>query len=112
MHLDEERMNRAAQYFVGEHDFAAFATADKRKGSTVRIIYNCQVARTGDELTITVTGNGFLYNMVRIISGTLIQVGLNKTEPEEIIEMLEKKDRKLSGVTAPPNGLTLYEIFY
>ena len=110
--LDEQKMAQAAQYFVGRHDFAAFAASDRREGSTVRELSQCDVVREGEIITITVSGKGFLYNMVRIIAGTLIEVGRGLREADSIPATLESKDRKQAGVTAPANGLMLYRVFF
>lgn len=110
--LDVDAMNGAARLFVGRHDFASFTTADRRRGSTVRNIFACDASGAGEEITVTVEGDGFLYNMVRIIAGTLIEVGLGKRDAESIKKALETRDRTLAGVTAPANGLTLKEVYY
>ncbi|HOV69594.1 MAG TPA: tRNA pseudouridine(38-40) synthase TruA [Clostridia bacterium] len=110
--LNVDAMNKAAQLFVGKHDFVSFSASDRRKGSTVRTIYTCQVSGTGEEITVTVKGDGFLYNMVRIITGTLIEVGLGKRDLDSIKKALETRDRTLAGITAPANGLTLKEVYY
>ena len=110
--LDEKRMQDAAAYFVGEHDFKSFCSAGAVVESTVRTIFDMQVYREGKEIMIRVTGNGFLYNMVRIMAGTLIEVGRGNIEPSEIKRILEKRNRGAAGPTAPAEGLTLcrYEI--
>ena len=105
--LDEKRMNQAAAYFVGEHDFTSFCNVESQAISHVRTIISAKVERIDDEIIITIVGNGFLYNMVRIIAGTLMQVGRGKNEPEDIKRMLEAKDRIAAGPTAPPQGLLL-----
>ena len=110
--LDIEKMKEACQYFVGEHDFASFCAAGSQVESTVRTIYALHVEKAGELLTISVTGNGFLYNMVRIIAGTLLKVGSGAIAPEEISGIIEGKDRALAGPTAPAKGLTLVEIRY
>ena len=110
--LDVEKMSRAAVYLEGEHDFKSFCCVRTQTETTVRKIYSLDVDRKGDEILITVTGNGFLYNMVRIIAGTLIQVGKGKFNPEYVKEMLDAKDRTQAGQTAPPQGLTLMKIEY
>lgn len=106
--LDEKRMQQAAEYLVGEHDFQSFCAAGTVVETTVRTIYKAKVYREGNEIVIRVTGNGFLYNMVRIIAGTLIEVGRGSIEPEQMQEILEKRDRSAAGPTAPACGLTLY----
>lgn len=110
--LDLEKMNEACKYFLGEHDFASFCATGSQVESTVREIYDLHVKKDGDLLTISVTGNGFLYNMVRIIAGTLLKVGGGHISPEEIEKIIEGKNRSLAGPTAPAKGLTLVEIRY
>ena len=110
--LDVDKMNEACAHFIGEHDFASLCAAGSQVESTVREIYDLHVEKSGDLLTISVTGNGFLYNMVRIIAGTLMKVGTGHILPEEIPGILEAKDRKMAGPTAPARGLTLVQIQY
>ena len=110
--LDVDQMNAACAHFVGEHDFASLCAAGSQVESTVREIYDLHVEKSGDLLTISVTGNGFLYNMVRIIAGTLLKVGGGHILPEEIPGIIEAKDRKEAGPTAPAKGLTLVQIRY
>ena len=110
--LDVEQMNRAASAFIGRHDFAAFCAAGSSVSSTVRTIFYCQAEREGDVVKIFVTGDGFLYNMVRIIAGTLMAVGLGKLLPETLPGIIEGGDRRQAGQTAEPQGLTLLEIYY
>lgn len=110
--LDAERMRQAAEYLVGEHDFASFCSAGSQAETTVRRIYGLSVERSGEEILIRVTGSGFLYNMVRIIAGTLMEAGCGRMEPERMKEILEAKDRAAAGPTAPACGLTLTEIRY
>lgn len=110
--LDVERMNLAASALVGRHDFAAFCAAGSSVSSTERTIFDCHVEREGDVVKILVTGDGFLYNMVRIIAGTLMAVGLGKLPPDRMTGILESKDRRCAGQTAEPQGLTLMEISY
>ena len=110
--LNVEKMNEACKYFLGEHDFASFCAAGSQVESTVREIYDLHVKKDGNLLTISVTGNGFLYNMVRIIAGTLLKVGGGHILPEEIERIIDGKDRQLAGPTAPAKGLTLVEIRY
>lgn len=114
-HLDRtaiERMNTAAGHLVGEHDFAAFQAQGSPVATTVRRITYCEVHRDGDEVLITVRADGFLYNMVRIIVGTLVDVGIGRTEPGEIPTILRSCDRTRAGMTAPPEGLYLHRVFY
>ena len=110
--LSLERMRRAADYLKGTHDFKSFCSAQTTVEDTVRTIYELEVEQSGDLFTIRVRGNGFLYNMVRIIAGTLAGVGRGYFEPGEVERMLEEKDRTKAGVTAPPQGLTLVGIEY
>jgi tRNA pseudouridine38-40 synthase len=110
--LDVEKMRRAAQYLVGEHDFKSFCSVNTQAETTVRTIYSCTVEKEGEIIKIRVQGNGFLYNMVRIIAGTLVEVGAGKREPEEILAMLEARDRQSAGPTAPACGLTMIGIDY
>lgn len=110
--LDVEKMQKACAYFIGEHDFTSFCAAGSQVESTVRTIYDLHVEKNGELLTISVTGNGFLYNMVRIIAGTLIKVGSGCILPEEIEKIIEGRNRSLAGPTAPAKGLTLVRIRY
>uniref|UniRef100_UPI003FF045BD tRNA pseudouridine(38-40) synthase TruA n=1 Tax=Coprococcus sp. TaxID=2049024 RepID=UPI003FF045BD len=110
--MDIERMNQAAAYLVGEHDFKSFCSAGAQVQTTVRTIYAVNVTKEDDMVHIRITGNGFLYNMVRIIAGTLMQVGTGLMEPERVKEILEARDRSKAGPTAVAKGLTLVEIRY
>lgn len=110
--MDIERMNQAAAYLVGEHDFKSFCSAGAQVQTTVRTIYAVNVTKEDDMVYIRITGNGFLYNMVRIIAGTLMQVGTGLMEPEQVKEILEARDRSKAGPTAVAKGLTLVEIRY
>lgn len=110
--LDIARMQAAARYLEGEHDFQSFCAAGAQVKTTVRTIYELTVEKEGDLIVIRITGNGFLYNMVRIIAGTLMKVGMGEWEPERMTEILEGRDRKLAGPTAPAKGLTLMEIHF
>ena len=106
-------MQEGASYLVGEHDFKSFSTYKPEVESTVRTIYSLTVNRSEDDvITIRIQGNGFLYNMVRIIAGTLIRVGGGYYPPEHVKTILEGKNRELAGETARPEGLTLVEIRY
>ena len=105
--LDADKMQEAAAYLVGEHDFKSFCSAGGQAESTVRTIHSLQVMREEEEIIIRVTGNGFLYNMVRIIAGTLIEAGKGIWEPEHIKDILSAKDRAAAGPTAPACGLML-----
>lgn len=110
--LDTAKMQRAAAYLVGEHDFKSLCTHKTDVDNTVRTIYSADVIKENDEILIRITGNGFLYNMVRIIVGTLLRVGSGYYEPEYMKELLEARDRQAAGETAPPQGLTLVKIDY
>lgn len=110
--LDVKAMRQAAQYLVGEHDFKSFCSAKTQVTETVRTIYDLKVLKEDQMISIFVQGNGFLYNMVRIIAGTLIEVGLHRKNPEEIQKMLNQKDRQIAGPTAPAKGLALMKIEY
>jgi tRNA pseudouridine38-40 synthase len=110
--LNIDHMREAASYLVGEHDFVSFCNVRTDVENTVRTIYALDILTNGNEITIRITGNGFLYNMVRIIVGTLIRVGRGLYTPTKVKEILEAKDRKAAGVTAPPHGLMLMEIHY
>ena len=112
MPLDEQKMKEAAEYIVGEHDFASFCSAGSQVESTVRTVYSLSVNKRDDVISIRITGNGFLYNMVRIIVGTLIKVGLGVYPPEHVKEIIEAKDRYVAGPKAPACGLTLVGIEY
>lgn len=105
--LDVSRMREAAAHLEGEHDFKSFCQAGAQVDSTVRTIYSLWVEEQGADLVIRVCGNGFLYNMVRIIAGTLIEVGQGKREPESMPEILAARKRSVAGPTAPAHGLML-----
>ena len=107
--IDIEKMKEAAAYIVGEHDFKSFCSIHTQAETTVRTITDLSVKREGRLITIRVTGTGFLYNMVRIIAGTLMEVGNGKYPPEHIKEILKHCDRSCAGPTAPARGLTLVE---
>ena len=110
--LNVNKMREAAKFFEGEHDFAAFKASGTSSKSSVRTIYKAEIIEDGERIKIELTGNGFLYNMVRIISGTLLDVGLEKLDPNKIPEIIESKDRKNAGKTLPPQGLYLVEVNY
>ena len=106
-------MRVAAKYFEGEHDFKAFKASGTSSKSSVRIIYKADVIKMpNNRIYIELTGNGFLYNMVRIIAGTLVDVGIGKINPEDIKNIINSKDRNLAGKTLPPNGLFLVDVQY
>lgn len=110
--LDAEKMDAAAKMLIGEHDFASFAASGFSSKTTVRTIYDAHVTRDGDRVTFEITGNGFLYNMVRIIAGTLLEIGGGKYPPEHMEKVLEAKNRSAAGPTAIARGLVLCEIRY
>lgn len=110
--LDENVLDRQAKHFVGTHDFASFCASGSSVKDTVRTIYGCSVIRRGDNVIFTVRGDGFLYNMVRIMVGTLLDTSRGKIEPDSIPKIIESKDRSTAGVTAPPCGLYLNKVFY
>ena len=113
MKLDIQKMQEAVKYFEGEHDFKAFKASGTSSKSSVRTIYKTEVIDAGNErIYIELTGNGFLYNMVRIIAGTLVEVGLGKIEPNEIKTIIESKKRENAGKTLPPQGLYLVNVEY
>lgn len=105
--LDVEKMRQAARYLEGEHDFKSFCQTSAQVETTVRTIYCAEIIEDGAELVVRVCGGGFLYNMVRIIVGTLLEVGQGKREPQDILKILEKRDRSAAGPTAPAHGLML-----
>ena len=105
-------MNKAAKAFIGEHDFIGFASSGYTVKTTVRTIYDLTVEKSGDLIKITVTGNGFLYNMVRIIAGTLCFAGCGKINPGDMADIINSCDRQRAGITAPPQGLFLTELYY
>ncbi len=110
--LDIEKMRQAAEILMGEHDFASFCANKKMKKSTVRIVDKLDITQKGDYLYFTVHGNGFLHHMVRILVGTLLEVGWGKRTVESMTELLEEKDRAKAGVTAPAQGLCLQSVDY
>ena len=107
-----ERMKEAAAFLIGEHDFKSFCANRKMKKSTVRKLYSIHFQESREELAIEFNGNGFLYNMVRILTGTLLEVGDGKRQPEDMKKILEGRDRSLAGPAAPARGLTLSEVQY
>ena len=110
--LDVDAMQKAADYLVGEHDFASFCASGSQAETTVRTIYSCQVNKVDDIITIRIQGNGFLYNMVRIIAGTLIKVGSKDIAPTDMQAIIEACDRSKAGPTAPACGLTMIGLEY
>ena len=105
--LDVDRMRQAAVLFEGEHDFKSFCQTGAQVESTVRTVYSLTVEEQGPDIVLRICGNGFLYNMVRIIAGTLMEVGRGKTAPDDIPSIIKAEDRALAGPTAPACGLTL-----
>ena len=106
-------MQKAIKFFEGEHDFKAFKSSGTSSKSSVRTIYKAEVKQmSNDKIWIELTGNGFLYNMVRIIAGTLVEVGLGKIKAEEINDIMESKRRENAGKTLPPQGLYLVNVEY
>lgn len=110
--LNVENMKKALRYFEGEHDFKSFKSSGTNNKSTVRVIYHAILKEDKDRIIIELTGNGFLYNMVRIIAGTLLDVGLGKIAPDSIPDIIESKDRTRAGKTLPPQGLFLVKVEY
>lgn len=110
--IDVDLMNEAAQHFVGTYDFSAFCAADAQVKSKVRTIYSASVKREGDLVKFRVCGNGFLYNMVRIMAGTLIYVNNGRIRPDEIPCIIKSCDRTKAGITAIPDGLYLNKVYY
>ena len=110
--LDIAAMARAAAYFPGSHDFAAFRASNCVARTTVRRIDSVDISREGTSITIDVVGGGFLKNMVRVMVGTLVDVGSGRFQPEHVLWLLQNPDRKKAGVTAPACGLCLMQVFY
>ncbi len=110
--LDIERMKSACKYFLGEHDFCAFMSSGSSVKTTVRTINELYIENNKDEIKIFISANGFLYNMVRIIVGTLIMVGIGKISDKDITDIIESKDRTKAGACVPANGLTLEKVYY
>ena len=111
--LDIEKMKQAVKYFEGEHDFKAYKASGTSSKSSIRTIYKAEVLKMpNNRIYIELTGNGFLYNMVRIIAGTLVDVGTGKIKPEDIEKIIESKDRTNAGKTLPPQGLYLVCVNY
>ena len=110
--LDEKAMEAAAALLCGKHDYAAFCTGKKGSKSTVRTVESIRLERVGEELRLWFTGDGFLYNMVRILTGTLIEVGRGERSPEEMPAILASLDRSRAGFTVPARGLCLWDVRY
>ncbi len=110
--LDVRAMIEAAQYFVGEHDFAALCAAGSAVKDTVRTVYSLEISEDDGFIELDVKGNGFLYNMVRIIAGTLIEIGAGKMAPQAVAAIIDGRERSSAGATAKAWGLYLVEVFY
>ena len=110
--LDLEKMQKAASYLIGEHDFKSFCTVRTQAEETVRTIYSIDLKEKEGEIVITYTGNGFLHHMIRILTGTLLEVGMKKRSLSSVAELLEVRDREKAGFTAPAKGLTLEKVLY
>lgn len=111
--VDAELLDRAAHHYLGRHDFSSFCTLDRReKGDLTRTVTEAKVERRGDLVVFTVAADGFLYNMVRIMAGTLLRVQQGKLRPQDIPDILEARDRAKAGPTAPACGLYLNRVFY
>lgn len=110
--LDINAMMLACNYFIGEKDFTSFMTSGNNIKTAVRCIYNLQVKNENDKIVIYICANGYLYNMVRIITGTLVEVGLGRILPQDIEDIINARNREKAGPTAPPQGLALYKVEY
>jgi tRNA pseudouridine38-40 synthase len=111
-HLDVDKMKAACKYIIGEKDFNSFMSIDGKVNSTVRHIMSLDIEKANDIISIRITADGFLYNMVRIIVGTLINIGNGKINNDDIVKILESKNRLNAGDTAPAHGLYLYDVYY
>lgn len=109
---DIQEMKKAADYLIGTHDFASFCSNPRMKKSTVRKVDRIDIQKKGDLLTFTFHGSGFLQHMVRILTGTLLEVGFGKRTSESILDLIDAKDRKLAGFTAPAKGLCMIQVDY
>lgn len=110
--LDKERIRQALCLLVGTHDFTSFSVTKAEVEDRVRTIYEAELVESGEEMYFRFVGSGFLYNQVRIMVGTLLEIGRGKYEPHEIERMLDEKDRRSAGITAPPHGLYLWNVNY
>ncbi|WP_373897476.1 tRNA pseudouridine(38-40) synthase TruA [Haloimpatiens sp. FM7315] len=110
--LDLNSINCACKYFIGTHDFSAFKSQGSSVKTSVRTIFDLDVKKDGDIITVSASGDGFLYNMVRIIVGTLLDVGVGKIEPKDVEKIIESKDRLKAGAVVPALGLCLQKVFY
>ncbi len=111
-HIDVDLLNKACKHLVGEHDFASFCASGSSVTDTVRTVFECFVERQGDDVIISITANGFLYNMVRIIVGTLLDVNSGKFLPDSVPDILKACDRSAAGFTVKPHGLYLHKVHY
>lgn len=110
--LNIDKMNEFCEHLVGTHDFYGFSSSGRTVEDTVRTVTECNVIKTGDDITLKITGNGFLYNMVRIITGTAVDVSSGRISPDVPDLIFSEKKRELAGVTAPPQGLFLEKVYY
>ncbi len=110
--LNVNKMRKAAKYIVGKKDFKSFMTSGAQVTSTVRQVNYLKITKKGGIITLYINADGYLYNMVRIITGTLVDVGSGKFKPEYVKEIIDAKNREMAGQTAPPQGLSLYEVNY
>ncbi len=110
--LDIIKMKQAIKYFEGKHDFKGFRASGTSSKDSIREIYKAEIKIDNERILIELTGNGFMYNMVRIIAGTIVDVGFGKISPNEIAEIIESKDRTRAGKTLPAHGLYLVEVYY
>lgn len=111
--LDIQAMSRACSYFIGQQDFAAFESARAQNtAGTVREIFDLRIEREGQELIIWIEGNAFLYNMVRIITGTLFEIGIGQKKPDQVPDIINGRDHNKAGLTAPPEGLCLVQVHF
>lgn len=112
VYLDLDAMKRGAEIFLGTHDFSAFCAKDSAVADHIRTVYECSIQQEGPLVRLFVTGNGFLYNMVRIMMGTLLEIGQDKQKPEDLRQILAGGERKDAGMTLPPKGLCLCSVEY
>lgn len=111
--LDIQAMAEAASYVIGTHDFACFQSAGgQERETTVRTVYDLQIKKNNDDILIEISGDGFLYNMVRIITGTLVEIGLGKRKASQMKDIIDSASRKSAGHRAPAEGLYLVEVYY
>lgn len=110
--IDMKTMQKAARYLIGTHDFTSFCSTKTEVQDKVRTLYELTIVREQDEIVFNLIGNGFLYNMVRVIVGTLLEIGAGKREPEELVRIRDARDRSFAGKTAPGHGLFLWKVVY